>query len=128
MKSSSLKFVQVRYLYSLRRVAIAEKELRPDAQSCGLRSNMFFQPRKPPIRLQLFVFNCHRYGHEWAAMLQTLMTRTLRLDCAAVHSTASYISRAQTRKPEVDGGDWRKKRDWCSNSFPPIAAFLKLCS
>ena len=128
MKISSLKFVQVRYLYSLRRVAIAEKELRPDAQTCGLRSNMFFQPRKPPIRLQLFVSNCPRYGHEWAAMLQTLMTHTLRLDCAAVHSTASYISRAQTRKPEVDGGDWRKKCDWCSNSFPPIAAFLKLCS
>ena len=41
MKISSLKFVQVRYLYSLRRVAIAEKELRPDAQSCGLRSNVF---------------------------------------------------------------------------------------
>ena len=91
MKISSLKFVQVRYLYSLRRVVIAEKEPRPDAQTCGLRSNMFFQPRKPPIRLRLFVSNRHRYGHEWAAMLQTLMTRALRLDCAAVHSTASYI-------------------------------------
>ena len=50
-------------------------------------------------------------------MLQTLMTRTLRLDCAAVHSTASYISRAQTRKPEVDGGDWRKNATGAQTLF-----------
>ena len=44
-------------------------------------------------------------------MLRTLMTHALRLDCEVVHSKASYVSRAQARKPEVDGGDWRKKRN-----------------
>lgn len=86
-----------------------KKNRDPTPKTHGLCSNVEFQPSEPPIRLQLFVSNRRRYGHKWAAMLRPLMTRALRLKCVVVHSAASNISHARACKPEVDGGDWRKK-------------------